>query len=124
MGRGLVCASVAAILVAGCSNAGPAPSLAGAWSGTITCYNMDAPFSMTIDAAKPGEARMAMGEGGMFPWDASVSVDGSRAVTIKSHIPSGDAQLLTGTVDTSGNAISGVMDKQLCNKFTLTRAAG
>jgi len=121
--RGLACGSAAAVFLAACSNAEPPPSLAGAWSGTITCYKMDAPLSMTIDAAKADEATMAMGEGGIFPWPASVNVDGSRIVTIKSHIPSGDAQLLTGTLDAAGNSITGEMDKQLCNKFTLTRSA-
>ncbi|RYZ11079.1 MAG: hypothetical protein EON61_10740 [Alphaproteobacteria bacterium] len=89
----------------------------------MTCYKMDAPLSMAIDAANPGEAKLAMGEGGVFPWDASVTIDGSRVVTIKSRIPSGDAQLLTGTLDDAGNTIAGTMDKQLCSKFTLTRGA-
>ncbi len=124
MKRRLVCALAAALMIAGCSAGGAAPSLAGNWSGTITCYSMDSPLMMTVDAAAPAEAKMAMGEGGMLPWDASIGVDGARLVTIKSHIQSGDAQLLTGTLDAAGNAIVGVMDKQLCNKFTLTRAAG
>ncbi len=123
MTRGLACGSAAAVLLAACSNAEPPPSLTGTWSGTITCYKMDAPLSMTIDATTPDEATMAMGEGGIFPWPASVSVDSSRTVTIKSHIPSGDAQLLTGTLDAASSSITGKMDKQLCNKFTLTRAA-
>ena len=123
MGRGLVCGAAAGVLLAACSNAGPPPSLAGSWAGTITCYKMDAPLSMVVDAGKPAEARMAMGEGGIFPWDASVGVDGARLVTIRSTIPSGDAQLLTGTLDAAGNTIAGEMDGQLCSKFTLTRAA-
>jgi hypothetical protein len=123
MGRGLFCESAASLMLAACSAGDPPPSLAGSWEGTVTCYKMDAPLSMAIDAAKPGEAKLAMGEGGVFPWDASVTIDGSRVVTIKSRIPSGDAQLLTGTLDDAGNTIAGTMDKQLCNKFTLTRGA-
>ncbi|RYG34268.1 MAG: hypothetical protein EON93_08345 [Burkholderiales bacterium] len=124
MGRKLFCAAAAAVLIAACSNAGPAPSLAGSWSGTITCYKMDSPLSMIVDAAKPAEAKMAMGEGGVFPWDAALSIDGSRNVTIKANIASGDAQLITGVLDAGGNTIVGAMDEQLCNKFTLTRAVG
>lgn len=123
MKRRLVCASAAVVLLSACSAGGPAPSLAGIWSGTITCYKMDAPLLMTVDEAAPGEAKMAMGEGGMLPWDASVTVDGGRVVTIKSHIESGDAQLLTGKLDSLGAVITGEMDKQLCDKFTLTRGA-
>jgi hypothetical protein len=123
MKQRLICASAAALLLSACSAGGPPPSLAGSWSGTITCYSMDSPLMMTVDAAKPGEARMALGEGGMLPWDASIAIDGGRVVTIKSHIQSGDAQLLTGTLDGAGNTITGAMDKQLCNKFTLTRGA-
>lgn len=123
MKRRLICASAAALMFAACSAGGPAPSLAGTWAGTITCYSMESPLAMTVDAARPGEAKMAMGEGGMLPWDASVAIDGARLVTIKSHIESGDAQLLTGTLDSAGNAIIGTMDKQLCSKFTLTRGA-
>lgn len=127
MKRRLACASVAALMLSGilgaCSAGGPAPSLAGSWAGTITCYKMDSPLSMAVDEAKPGEAKMAIGEGGMLPWDASIKVDGARLVTIKSHVESGDAQLLTGALDVAGNVITGEMDKQLCNKFTLTRGA-
>ena len=123
MKRRLILASAAALMLVACSAGGPAPSLPGTWSGTVTCYKMDSPLSMVVDAAKPGEAKMAMGEGGMLPWDASIAIDGARLVTIKSHIESGDAQLLTGTLDAAGNAITGEMDKQLCNKFTLTRSA-
>jgi len=123
MNRRMIYASVAALIICACSAGGTEPSLAGSWSGTITCYKMDSPLLMAIDAAKPGEAKMAMGEGGMLPWDASVTVDGARLVTIKSHLQSGDAQLLTGTLDSAGDTIAGVMDKQLCNKFTLTRGA-
>lgn len=119
----MVLAAVAALVFAvGCSGSTPAVSLVGSWSGTITCYSMDSPLSMTVDAATPARAAMAMGDGGVFPWDAAISVDGSR-VTIKSDIPSGDAQLLTGTVDGAGNAITGDMEGQLCSKFTLTRKA-
>lgn len=121
MKRPLICAS-AALTVAACSGE-PAPSLAGIWSGTITCYKMDSPLLMTVDEAVTGEAKMALGEGGMLPWDASIAIDGARLVTIKSHIPSGDAQLLTGTLDAAGSTITGTMDKQLCNKFTLKRGA-
>lgn len=108
-------------LAAACSASQPAPSIVGSWSGTITCYNMDSPLTMTIDAAKPSQAAMAMGDGGVFPWQATVTVDGARAVTIKSAIQSGDAQLLTGALDAAGATISGAMERQLCNKFTLTR---
>lgn len=123
MKQRMIWAAAAAIMFAACSAGGPAPSLAGSWAGTITCYSTDSPLIMTVDAAKPAVAKMAMGEGGMLPWDASLTVDGARKVTIKSDISSGDAQLLTGTVDSAGNVITGVMDKQLCSKFTLTRGA-
>ncbi len=119
--RSVLSVAGAVALAAACSAGQPAPSLAGNWSGTITCYSMESPLSMTIDAAKPAQAAMAIGDGGVFPWEASVTVDGSRAVTIKSTIQSGDAQLLTGTLDATGTTISGAIERQLCNKFTLVR---
>lgn len=120
MAKIMLAAAAALMLAAGCSGSTPAVSLAGSWSGTITCYSLDSPLSMTVDAATPAKAAMAMGDGGVFPWDASVVVEGS-TVTIKSDIPSGDAQLLTGTADAAGNTITGNMEGQLCNKFTLAR---
>lgn len=117
----IVLATAAALMLsAACSGSTSAVSLVGSWSGTITCYSMDSPLSMTVDAAAPAKAAMAMGDGGVFPWDAAVTVDGAK-VTIKSDIPSGDAKLLTGTADAAGNTITGDMEGQLCNKFTLTR---
>lgn len=116
----VIAATAALIFAAGCSGSTPAVSLVGSWSGTITCYSMDAPLTMTVDTATPAKAAMAMGDGGVFPWDAAVTVEGAK-VTIKSDIPSGDAQLLTGTADAAGNTITGNMEGQLCNKFTLTR---
>ncbi len=119
MARLLPVVASAVALAAACSGSAPA-SLVGTWSGTVTCYSMDSPLSMTVTAAAPSRAAMAMGDDGVFPWEAAITVDGSR-VTIKSDIPSGDAQVLTGAVDAAGNAITGEMQGQLCNKFTLTR---
>ena len=119
--RSVLSVTGALALAAACSASQPAPSLAGNWSGTITCYSMESPLTMIVDATKLSQAAMAMGDGGVFPWEASVAVDGARAVTIKSTIQSGDAQLLTGTLDAAGTTISGTIERQLCNKFTLTR---
>lgn len=124
MGRRLVGGAALAVLLAACSNGEPPPSVAGTWTGTITCYGSDSPLSMSVDAAQPSKARLAIGEDGIFPWDASLAVDASGTITIKSNIASGDAQLLTGKLDGAGDVISGEMDKRLCNKFTLKRVAG
>jgi hypothetical protein len=117
------CAAVFAVMSVGaCADEKPAVSLAGKWDGVITCYSMESPLQMTIDAAKPQDAVMGMGDGGVFAWDAAVTIDSSaRAVTIKSKVPSGDAQVLTGTLGADGKEIIGNMDKQLCSKFKLTR---
>lgn len=117
------CAWALAVMSMGaCAGEKTAVSLAGKWGGVITCYSIEGPLQMRLDAATPQVAVMGMGDGGVLAWDASVAFDGaSRAVTIKSTVASGDAQVLTGTLSADGKEIIGTMDKQLCSKFTLTR---
>ena len=99
-----------------------AVSLAGKWAGTITCYKVESPLQMTIDAAKPGEAAMSRGEGGALSWPATVTVsEVARLVTVKSAGPNDGAELVEGLLSEDGATISGVMDKQLCTAFSLKR---
>jgi hypothetical protein len=102
--------------------AAPSVSLAGKWAGTITCYKIEAPLQMTIDAAKPGEAVMSKGEGGALSWPATVSVsEVARLVTVVSTGPADGAERVEGLLSEDGSQISGVMDKQLCTGFSLKR---
>jgi len=82
---------------------------------------MDSPLQMRIDAAVPTKASVSMGdigEGGT--WDADVSVDeAGHTVAIAAGGGMGDAALLAGKLE--GDVLSGEMEKQLCNRFTLTR---
>ena len=97
-------------------------SLAGQWAGTITCYKIESPLQMTINAAKPGEAVMSKGEGGVVSWPATVAVDNAaRMVTVSSTGPADGAERIEGLLSADGGTISGVMDKQLCTAFTLKR---
>lgn len=114
-------AALAGMSIAACAGEKTAVSLAGKWEGVITCYSIEGPLQMTIDAATPQVAVMGMGDGGVLAWDASVAFDdATRAVTIKSTVANGDAQVLTGTLGADGKDIVGNMDKQLCSKFKLT----
>jgi hypothetical protein len=102
--------------------AAPAVSLAGKWAGTITCYKIESPLQMTIDAAKPGEATLSKGEGGALSWPATVKLsEVARLVTILSTGPADGAERVEGLLSEDGATISGVMDKQLCTDFTLKR---
>jgi hypothetical protein len=102
--------------------AAPSVSLAGKWAGTITCYKIESPLQMTIDAAKPGEAVMSKGEGGALSWPATVSVsEVARLVTVVSTGPADGAERVEGLLSEDGSQISGVMDKQLCTGFSLKR---
>ena len=127
MKRLLVCAAViSAASVVACTPVGDeaAVSLAGRWEGTIICYKVEAPLTMTIDAAKPNEASMSMGEGGALSWHAAVTYEtANRVVAIKGDQPTADAAVIAGPLSADGKAISGTMDKQLCTDFKLTRAS-
>jgi hypothetical protein len=120
-------AADAAAAAAAAPVSAPAPaaapvSLAGKWAGTITCYKIEAPLQMTIDAAKPGEAVMSKGEGGALSWPATVSVsEVARLVTVTSTGPADGAERVEGLLSEDGAMISGVMDKQLCTGFSLKR---
>ncbi len=114
--------AIAVASVGACADPRAAASLAGNWVGSITCYNIDTPLTVAIDAATPGTARVSMGEGGALTWEASVAFsDATRAVTITSTAPTGDAQTIAGTLDSNASSISGAMERQLCNRFKLTR---
>lgn len=119
----LGCAAAFAVASVGaCAGEKAAVSLAGKWTGTITCYSMESPLQVAIDAATPEKATVGMGDGGAISWEASVAFDdATRAVTIKSDAPMGDAHIIAGTLDADGKDISGAMDKQLCNAFKLAR---
>ena len=140
----LVCAAAIAVVGAdACTPEAPAPvtpapaatvpaeptppaaatvSLAGKWAGTITCYKVESPFQMTVDAAKPGEAALSRGEGGALSWPATVAVnDSARLVSLTSVGPADGAELIEGLLSEDGSSISGAMDKQLCTNFTLKR---
>ncbi len=116
-------AAIAAASVAACTPAGESPvSLAGSWAGTVTCYKMESPLTMTIAAATPKAAEVSMGDGGVLTWAASVAFDdATHVVTIKSDAPTGDAAVLAGALAADANSITGHMDKQLCTDFKLTR---
>ena len=97
-------------------------SLAGQWAGTITCYAIESPLQMKINSAKPGEAVMSRGEGGIVSWPATVVVNNAaRMVTVSSTGPVDGAERIVGLLSADGRTISGVMDKQLCTAFTLKR---
>jgi len=117
-------ALIAASAVAGaCTPPSETLTLAGRWEGEITCYQMASPLTMTVDPATPQKASLAMGSGGALTWDADVSIDAaSRAATVKSTVPTGDAETIAGQLSPDGKTLSGEMPRQLCNKFTLTRA--
>ena len=112
-------AAVAVASVGACTGADDkAVSLNGKWAGTITCYNMDMPLTMTVDAAAPARAALTKGDQATVSWDAALSiVDG--VVTIKSDGPNDGAETLAGKLQS--DVISGTMDKQLCTAFKLTR---
>jgi hypothetical protein len=112
----------ASAFASACTPATEALTLAGRWEGEITCYQMASPLTMTVDAATPAKANLAMGAEGSLIWDADVSIDAAiRTATIKSTIPTGDAETITGLLSTDGRTIAGEMPRQLCNRFTLTR---
>jgi hypothetical protein len=97
-------------------------SLSGKWAGTITCYKIGSPLQMTIDAAKPGEAVMSKGDGGALSWSAQVTLnDAARLVTITAIGAADGAERVEGRLSDDGAMLSGVMDKQLCTDFKLTR---
>ncbi len=145
MNRLLVCtALLAAVSVGACTPESPAPaapaseaaapaaatpapaaagiSLAGKWAGTITCYRIESPFQVTIDAAKPGEAVLSKGDIGVLSWPATVAVnEAARLVSLKSVGPADGAELVEGLLSDDGKLISGAMDRQLCTDFSLTR---
>ena len=99
-------------------------SLAGKWTGTITCYKIESPFQMTIDAAKPTEAALSKGEGGALSWPATVAInEATRMITITSTGPADGAERVEGLLTADGALISGAMDKQLCTDFNLKRAS-
>ncbi len=78
MKRLLVCAAaIAAAALGACADPASTTSLAGKWVGSITCYNMDSPLSVAIDAASPGKATVAMGDAGALTWQAAVEFDHS-----------------------------------------------
>lgn len=122
MKRVLGCfAAIAVASVGACAGeGGKAASLAGDWKGTVTCYSMESPLQMTIDKATPAKATVAMGEGGALAWDAAVTFDAAKnTVSIAADNKMSDAALLAGTLE--GDVLSGEIEKQLCNSFTLTR---
>lgn len=115
-------AALAVASVGACTEAGKtdAVSLVGNWEGTTTCYSMESPLQMTIDAATPAKAAMGMGEGGALSWTADVTFDAAKStVSLAAEGGVGDAALLAGTL--AGDVISGEIEKQLCNSFKLTR---
>ena len=115
----IVAVSVVAVSVGACS-APAAPSLVGSWKGTITCYSIASPLTMTVDAATPTEATLAQGEEGFLSWKAKATLDAAGVVTVAGDQPMADAAVLTGKL--TGDVISGEMQRQLCNSFELKRA--
>ena len=102
----------------------PPISLAGKWTGTITCYKIESPFQMTIDNTKPTEAALSKGEGGALSWPATVAInEATRIVTITSTGPADGAERVEGPLSADGAIISGSMDKQLCTDFNLKRVS-
>jgi len=122
-------ACIALLAVAACSpNKAPTPaapiSLVGKWAGTITCYKIESPLQMTIDAAKPGEAVMSKGQNDAVSWSATVAVNAAtRMVTVTSAGAADGAERIEGPLSADGGEISGAMDKQLCTNFTLKRTS-
>jgi hypothetical protein len=117
-------ALAAAAFASACAPAAETLTLAGKWEGEITCYSMASPLSMTVDPATPEKASLAMGAEGALTWDASVAIDpATRTATITSAPATGDAAIITGPLSADGKTLSGEMARQLCNKFTLTRAS-
>jgi hypothetical protein len=113
----------ASAMASACTPATETLTLTGRWEGEITCYQMASPLTMTVDAATPLKAALAMGAQGALTWDADVSIDtASRVATIKSTVPTGDAETISGPLSADGKTISGEMPRQLCNRFSLTRA--
>jgi hypothetical protein len=97
-------------------------SLAGKWSGTITCYQADAPLQVTIDAATSDKATVAMGSDAVTTWQAPVRFNAeTRMVLITSDSAMSDAAVIEGALAADNNSISGTMEKQLCRSFRLTR---
>lgn len=97
-------------------------SLVGVWTGTITCYKMASPLTVTIDGVAPEKAQIGQGDGGALKWTADVSVDSAaRMVTLKGPQPTADAAVIAGPLSADMTKITGKMDKQLCTDFTLTR---
>ena len=114
--------AMAVASLSACADPTSAASLAGNWVGSITCYNIDSPLKVAILAATPAKATVSMGDASALSWEASVAFDdAARTVTIKSDVPTGDAQTISGTLNSNGSSISGAMERQLCNRFKLTR---
>ncbi|MDZ4760300.1 MAG: hypothetical protein SGJ21_04445 [Alphaproteobacteria bacterium] len=104
-----------------CSASDEPVSLAGIWQGTITCYSIEGPLQMTIEAATPEEAVMATGNGAL-EWDARVVLDAATsAVTIEPKLLNVEAGTLKGTLSGDAKVISGEMERQFCTSFSLTR---
>ncbi len=100
------------------------PSLAGVWTGSITCYAMEFPLTRTIDAARPGVAALSKGQGGAVTWTGAVAVDAAaRRVTVVADGPADGAERLDGVIGPDGATIQGTMDRQLCAEFALRRGA-
>jgi len=132
-------AFIIVLAAAACSTAGPptpdapatvaaAPrvagpiSLVGKWAGSITCYSIDLPLQMSLDAVRPRDALMSKGDGSVVTWPATVAVnDAARFVTITAAGAADGAERIAGALSADGATISGAMDKQLCTKFMLTR---
>ena len=107
-----------------CSPASETLSLTGKWEGEIVCYQMASPLAMTVDPETPDKASLSMGSLGSLTWDATVAVDpATRTATIKSTVPTGDAETISGPLSADGKTITGEMPRQLCSRFTLTRAS-
>jgi hypothetical protein len=99
-------------------------SLAGTWTGAITCYKIESPLLMKIDAAKPGEASVSKGQGGALSWKAKVTVDeAKRIVTVLADGAADGAERIEGQLSEDGALISGTMTRQLCTVFALRRAS-
>ncbi len=110
-------------LAGACTPGAESLSLTGKWEGEIVCYQMASPLVMTVDPESPDKASLSMGSLGSLTWDATVAVDrATRTATIKSTVPAGDAETISGLLSADGKSITGEMPRQLCNRFTLTRA--
>ena len=63
------------------------------------------------NAAKPSEAVMSKGEGGVVSWPATVAVNNAaRIVTVSSTGAADGAERIEGLLSADGGTISGVMD--------------